>query len=404
MFSQVFGFLHSHIVEFCRDNFCGTTIAQCSTVVHSTWTTENFFWIMMMNKHKSKANLDTRPTGRGFSAIELLITVTILSIVTGLSVMGISRAKASVRLSGAAREYATQIEKARVFSIRRHADDAANRASVEINDDKSSYDVTLDLDGDGGMDTRTFTLPGGITFDTVETIAFDWRGRTWSTVGGVTTSNAQVSIRLLSSIDSISIDVTGSGDITIDSQVFDDSVPNVNLKVGDLAMGPTPTPTPVEVVATPTPTPGAISTPDPTVNPDATPTPVDAGDGTTPLPTPSPSPTATPAASPTATPRPSPTATPTPQVCTITADVLAVTLGRDGSTSIKIGHSSSTSLSIDGSSSKPSALQVTPGGVQTVGAGSTTTFTIKSKGSIGVYSVTFSSSCGSKTVPVVVVL
>jgi len=406
MFSQVSGFLHSHIVEFCLNNFCGTTIAQWPIVVHSTRTTEKNFWKMMMIMQKSRANLDTRPTGRGFSVIELLITVTILSIVTGLGVMGISRAKASVRLSGAAREYATQIEKARVFSIRRHADDEANRASVEINDDKSSYDVTMDLDGDGGMDTRTFTLPGGITFETVETIAFDWRGRTWSTVGDVTTSNAQVSIRLLSSIDSISIDVTGSGDITIDSQVFDDSVPNVNLNVGDLAMGPTPTPTPIEEVATPTPTPDAISTPDPTLNPDATPTPVDAGDGTAPLPTPSPSPAATPAATPTATPTPraTPSATPTPQVCTISADVLAVTLGSNGSTSVKISHGSSTSLSITGSSSKPSALQVTPGGVQTVGAGSTTTVTIKSKGSIGAYSVTFSSSCGSKTVPVVVLL
>ncbi len=100
--------------------------------------------------------------------------------------MGITRARASVRLSGAAREYASYIEKARVFSIRSHADDAAERATIAINDDQSSYDVTMDLDGDGDMDTRTITLPNGVTFDTVETIAFDWRGRTWNTVGGIT--------------------------------------------------------------------------------------------------------------------------------------------------------------------------------------------------------------------------
>ena len=76
----------------------------------------------------------------------------------------------------------------------------------------------------------------------------------------------------------------------------------------------------------------------------------------------------------------------------------------EGTKTIKVSHDASTSLSITGSSSKPSDLQVTPGGPQTVGAGSATTFTVKSKKSIGIYSVTFSSSCGSKTVGVVVLL
>ena len=75
---------------------------------------------------------------RGFSTIELIITATILTFVTGLGLMGISRAKASIRLSGSAREYASYIEKARLYSIRRHADDATQRASVAINDDKTS--------------------------------------------------------------------------------------------------------------------------------------------------------------------------------------------------------------------------------------------------------------------------
>src|SRR4051812_31439463 len=170
-----------------------------------------------MGMKKSKANKHTTRTGRGFSTMELIITTTILTIVTGLGLMGISRAKASVRLAGSAREYASYIEKARVYSIRRHADDPTQRASIAINDDKASYNVTMDLDGDGGMDTRTINLPSGISFETVETIAFDWRGRTWNTAGGITTSNAQVSITLKYGPDSVSIDVTGSGDITVDS-------------------------------------------------------------------------------------------------------------------------------------------------------------------------------------------
>ena len=35
--------------------------------------------------------------------------------------------------------------------------------------------------------------------------------------------------------ETVSIDVTGSGDITINSAVFEDELPDVALKVGDLA-------------------------------------------------------------------------------------------------------------------------------------------------------------------------
>jgi len=354
-----------------------------------------------MGMQKSKANLMTRRTGGGFSAIELLITATVLTIVTGLGLMGITRARAAVRLSGAAREYASYIEKARISSIRSHADDAGERASITINEDRTSYNVTMDLDGDGDLDTKTVTLPDGVTFETVETIAFDWRGRTWSTVGGVTAANAQVSIRLQGSDDSVSVDITGSGDITIDSEVFDDSVPSVRLNVGDLAAGATPVPTPVSEAPTPVPSPDAAATP----SPDVIPSPPDVTD-IIPIPTPTPASLPTPRSSPTSTPTPTatPTPAPAPSVCTITADQLAVTMRRERTATIKISHSASTSISITGTSSKPSDLQVTPTAAQTVGAGATTGFTLKSKKTIGTYSVTFSSSCGSKTVPVVVVL
>jgi len=244
-----------------------------------------------------------------------------------------------------------------------------------------------------------------VSFETVETIAFDWRGRTWNTVDGVTTPNAQVSIRLKNTNDSVSVDVTGSGDITIDSRVFDDSVPNVSLKVGDLASGATPTPTPaaVESGSTPTPTP-------PLTDGLATPTPTPIGSDGLPVPTPTaspvviatPTPTPTPTPSPTPTPTPSPTPTPVP--CTITTDPVAVTLSGEGTATIKVSHSSTSSVSVTSTSSKPSDLQVTPGGNQTIGAGSAATFTIKSKKSIGVYTITFSAGCGSKVVPVIVIL
>ncbi len=360
-----------------------------------------------MPRLKTTAPSPTRRHG-GFSIVELIGTATVLAIVTAVGVIGISKARANVRLSGSAREFASYVEKARVFSIRRHADDATERASVVINADQDSYDVTMDLDGDGGNDTRTIDLPSGITFETVESISFDWRGRTMSTVAGVTTSNAQVSIRLLSSDDSISIDVTGSGDITVDSQVFDDSVPDINLHVADLAAGPTPVPTPI-AAATPTP-PVAVATPDPTQNPGDLPIPDDGN--VIPVPTPTPAgqgqgngngnPHATPTPTPTATPTPTPT--PVPVVCTISADKSGLNLNLDGTSTIKVSHNLGTSVSISGISSKASDLQVTPGGAQNVSAGGFAPFTIKSKRALGIYSVTFSSSCGTKTVPVIVAL
>ena len=343
-----------------------------------------------------KKNSNTPRTG--FSAIELVITVTVLGIVTGFGIVGISRARASVRLSGAAREFASYIEKARLFSIRSHADDATERATITINDDRAGYNVTLDLDGDGDLDTTTVTLPHGVTFDSVETIAFDWRGRTWSTISGITSPNAQVSFRLQYGSDIASIDITGSGDVTVNSLVFDDSVPNVNLRVSDLTSGTTPSTT-TPVTTTPTTPDGTL---DPTTSIPTDPTTTTPTDPTTTTPT---GPTTTNPTTPTTPTNPTTPTTPAnpttvPAVCTITTNPTSLSLGLDGTTTIKVSHDATTSLSIGAASSKASDLQVT--GKQTVASGGTATFTVKSKKTIGIYSLTFSSSCGSKTVTVVI--
>ena len=358
-----------------------------------------------MNLPKTKANYKTSRKGDGFSVIELIVTATVMTIVTAFGLMGISRAKASIRLSSAAREYASYIEKARVLSIRSHADDAAERSTIAINEDKTSYDITMDLDNDGDLDTRTITLPSGIEFDgDPETIAFDWRGRTWNTRNdGSTEPNAQVSIRLKNGTDIVSIDVTGSGDITINSAVFDDEVPNVALKVGDLASNGTPTTTtttPTTTTTTPGTTTPGTTTPPVTVDPqpDTQPDPVDTtpdpGTGTNPNPTTEPNPTATP----TPTPSPSPSVQQPPAVCTVNADTALLTLNLLGSGTIKVSHNASVSLAITGTSSKPSDLQVSGG--QTVAPGGSVSFTIKSKKLFGNYNVTFKTSCGEKVVPV----
>src|ERR1041385_5501676 len=172
---------------------------------------------------------------RGISVLEMIIVMSTITILVAFAFVGITRARASLRLSGAIREFGAYIEKARVDSIRRHADTLAQGAGVSINNDRASYVVSIDFDGNGTLDTRTIPLPDGIRFRTVEAIAFDWRGPTWSTVAGVTTSHAQVSISMTNGTTSTSADVTGSGDVTIDSRVFDDAVPQVNLKVNSLS-------------------------------------------------------------------------------------------------------------------------------------------------------------------------
>ena len=349
------------------------------------------------NQHSSARRLRAQ---KGFSLIEALIVVAIVAVVAAMGVLGITRAQASMRLSGAAREYASFIEKVRIHSIRSHADTLGEAASVAINDDGTSYTVTFDFDGDGTMETRVIQLPAGVSFQTVETIAFDWRGRTWNVVGGVTLEDEQVSITLTNGTDSASIDVTGAGDVTMNSVVFDDEVPSVTMNIDDLATGATPTPTPVDHDSlpseSPTPTPletDPTPTPTPRLDTDPTPTPTPKVEES-PLPDPSPSVSPSPSPTETVTPTPTPVVT-----CVITATPTSVTMSQDGTSTIQVAHSSSSALTISATSSKPSELQVTPGS-QTVATNGSATFTLKTKRTSGSYTVTLTASCGQLVVDV----
>lgn len=79
-------------------------------------------------------------------------------------------------------------------------------------------------------------------------------------------------------------------------------------------------------------------------------------------------------------------------------------IGILGTKTIKVSHNSSSPITITATSSKPSDLQVTPGSVTSIGAGTSASFTIKSKSILGVYNVTFNAGCGSQTVSVTVLL
>lgn len=352
-----------------------------------------------MTRQEKRSKRQVR-SDRGFSVVEILIVAALIAVVSTFGFMGIARARSSMHLAAAAREYASYIERARVNSIRRHADSSSEWASVAINADKTSYVVTMDVDGDGTLESRTIQLPEGLSFETQETIAFDWRGRTQNTVGGVTSSNAQVAIILRNSSGAASVDVTGSGDVTLNSQVFDDSVPSINLNVSDLGSS-TPTPTPA---SSPTPGPSPSATVDPSatpsspgVSPSSTAT-IDPSAAATPEVTPTP----TPAPTPTPSPTPQPTPSPSPVVpCVLVVSPSAVNIGLDGVATVAVTHNSSSSVTVSSTSSKASELQLSPSN-QTIAFGSIGTFTLKSKKAAGTFSATFSSSCGEQTVSVTI--
>jgi hypothetical protein len=323
---------------------------------------------------------------RGFSTIQLIITIAVMVIVSGFAVVSISRARDHVRLMNSARQFAAYVERARADAVRRHGN-----ASVNVVD-TTTYSITMDWDGFGTTRTQNFSLERGVVFTTpVIGIQFNWRGR----IAGEQSFGFAVNRNTIWE-RTVSVGVTGSGDVTFDAEYFYDSqLPAV-----------TTTGTGGNVLAEPGATPGSgYGTPTPTPSPGASPTPT-AGASPTPTADPqaSPTPTATPTANPsptaTADPSPSPTATTSPQPCLLNAPD-EVTIVSNGSSTVSVNRTNVTGTgTITGTSSNSGQIQVTPGSL-TVSGTAAGSFTITVKKISG--SVTFSATgCTSKTVDITV--
>jgi hypothetical protein len=324
---------------------------------------------------------------RGFTILQVLITVTLITVVSSFGVMAIGRARASFRLSGSSRELAGYLEKARSNAIRRN-----DTSSVTIAD-ATSYTVIMDSDGDGTPETRTITLQDGIFFDAGSlgtSAVFDWRGRVPNQLG----------IILKNQYDGrSSINLSGAGDVTLDDEIFQDG------RIGDVALldvpssvaptdpnaTPTPTPNPDEPTPTPTPEPGDNPTPEPTPIPD--PDPDDS-------PGPTPEPTVTPTPAPTQSPTPTPTPAPTPIPCSLSAPS-SLTFEKNASPktfSVTVANGNASVVSIIGSGK---ILLVTPPST-TVTGGSTILYTVTYGNGNGEGTITITSLCGNRTIPVVI--
>ena len=170
----------------------------------------------------------------GFTTIQMLITIAIVTIVSAFAIVAIDSARASVRLTGSTRELASYLEKARSNAIRRNATSELTILN------QNSYSVTMDFDGDGTVETRTINLQSGVTFPAGHvgiTARFDWRGRVPGQIGFELNSDC---------CQPSTIHVSGAGDVTIGSESFQDN------EIGEIPLHSTPS---TEVVGTPAPSP-----------------------------------------------------------------------------------------------------------------------------------------------------
>lgn len=324
----------------------------------------------------------------GITSLQLIITITIGLIVCAFAVVGITSARAQIRRTNSARQFAALVERARADSVRRHAASGQEASIQQINE--STYAVTMDFDGTGALTTQDFSTESGVRINIPGgSFRFDWRGRVANEV------NVGFSNRIVGIDYSNNVNISGSGDVTMDLEIFaDGSIPTPALS----GVGGNP-------IADPTPTPGASPDPSPEVSPSPSesPTPSDSptpSQTPTPTPTPVPTPTPTPLPTPTPTPLPSPTPTPTVAPCSLSASPTSVTISQNGSGNISVHlNNFSGSGTISASSSNSGQIQVSPGSAMVSGS-SSASFTVSVKKQNG--SITFSSTCGSQTVPVTV--
>ena len=95
---------------------------------------------------------------QGFSIVQMMITVAIIAIVTTFGVMGIRQARAETRVQNSTRRFALYMEKARGDSIRRHAAPGSEAFVQTFGEGTSTFNVRMDFDGSGTLQTRTFSL------------------------------------------------------------------------------------------------------------------------------------------------------------------------------------------------------------------------------------------------------
>ena len=160
---------------------------------------------------------EKRGRERGVGITELVIVVAIAAIISAFALIQIRSSRSALRVQNSVRQLASYMEKARVDAVRRH-----DTSRVSFSDTRT-YSVRMDFTGSGSATTRTFTFQDGVNLASSELpdVTFNWRGRTL-TAG----SNCVTTFAVHDTMDhGLSVDVSGSGDVTVENQ--QPTLPNV---------------------------------------------------------------------------------------------------------------------------------------------------------------------------------
>jgi Tfp pilus assembly protein FimT len=290
----------------------------------------------------------------GFTLLQLMLTVTVMVIVGAFAFMSITTARENMKLSGTARTFASYVEKTRIDAVRRHTSSAAPSKIEFVN--SNTYRVTMDFDGSGTATTRDFKFQDGVSMlsEATQPIAFDWRGRMTACMLTFALQNSAGS--------QATVDISASGDVTVDSDLEEAPTVAANLNVNktvdvysDAIVKGTTAPATTSMTdcsAVDTPPGGGVT-------------------GTGSVPT-----------------------------CKLTVSPSSFSIKQNGGTSQTITATVVAAATV--TASAPSNLTITPAS-QTVAAGGTTTFTVRSVNKTrGKFKVTFSMGCTSVDVMVTV--
>jgi prepilin-type N-terminal cleavage/methylation domain-containing protein len=158
-----------------------------------------------------------RKRDRGVGMVELVIVVAIVAIVSTFALLQIRSSRSALRVQNSVRQLASYMEKARIDAVRRHG-----TSTVSFTDTRT-YSITMDFNNAGSPSTRTFTFLDGVQLASSElpNVTFNWRGRTLTSGSSCVTTFA-----VSDTMDhGLSVDVSGSGDVTVENQ--QPTLPNV---------------------------------------------------------------------------------------------------------------------------------------------------------------------------------